>query len=191
MSCILTGVAHAERCSTEAKVRHREVGVVERVQEVSTKLKSHGLADREILLQADVGIDVSWADGRTLSWAISKSARRGSRERTWTKPLDTLDADRLGVADGAVTVGTILRAISSGAVASRNSEWETGMPGNNRVDRPVADHSIQRPRHVVAKLFAPANGQLVDGVGADYVGRIPITARIIASGVIEVLPVVP
>src|SRR3984957_5399513 len=190
LSRILTGVAHPESCSTEAEVRHREVRVVKGIQEVSTKLESHSLADREILLQADVGIDVSGANGWALSGAISKCARRGSSERTWTKPLDTLGANRLGVADGAITVGTILGAVSSRGVASRDSERETGTPGNNRCDRPVGDHRIEGPWHVVSKLFAPADGQFIYGVGTDHMRRIPIAARIIASGVIEVLPVI-
>ena len=104
---------------SEAKVRRREVRMVKRVQEVSTKLDFHRFCNREVLLQAEVNVDVSGPNDRALSRTISKCARRRRGECTGTEPLQTLDANRLGVADGAIAVGTSFGGAGSGGVASR------------------------------------------------------------------------
>src|SRR5579863_2333786 len=190
LSRILARVDDPESRGSEAKVRSREVRMVKRVQEVSTKLNFHGFCNREVLLQADVNVHVSGTNGRALSRTISKCTRGRRGECTGAEPLQTLDANRLGIADGTIAVGTSFGGAGSGGVASRGSKRETGMPGNNRVDRPVADNGVRGPRHVVPKLFALAKGQLIYSVCTDDVGRIPIASCVIASGVIEVLPVV-
>src|SRR5580693_5531377 len=96
--------------------------MVKRVQEVGTKLYFHRLRNREIFLHANVSVDITWSNDWTLRRTISKCAGRGLGECTWAKPLDTLRADRLGIDDRSITVGTILGAACPRTVASRGGK---------------------------------------------------------------------
>src|ERR1700692_3514732 len=100
-------VAHPKSWRAKAKVRRREIRMVERVQEVSTKLDFHRLCNRKILLHADVCIHISGSNGGALCRTISKRSRRGLGECAWTEPLNTLNTYRLRVADRSIAIRTI------------------------------------------------------------------------------------
>src|ERR1700733_2108494 len=64
------------------------------------------------------------------------------------------------------------------------------MPGNDGAYRPAPGDRIDCGRGVMAKPLAMAEGKVIDSIGANHMGGIPIAAGIVAIRVIEVLPVV-
>jgi len=63
-------------------VRHREVRVVKRVQEISPELDSHSFCDRKILLQADISVSsnrAQWPDPGPDNFQCARSGGANGR----------------------------------------------------------------------------------------------------------------
>src|SRR5271168_3386885 len=63
------------------------------------------------------------------------------------------------------------------------------MPAENGIDGPVANYRIHGSREVMSKSFSSAKGEIVNGIGGKDMLRIPVTLRIIAVGIEDVLPI--
>src|ERR1700740_225284 len=95
-----------------------------------------------------------------------------------------------GICAGANTVRTVLRTSSSGVARSVKRKREAAMPRNDRANRPVSNRGTKGRGHVMTKLLATADGQLIYGIGAQHVRRIPVTTGVVAIWIVEVLPIV-
>src|ERR1035438_3866141 len=76
LSSILGRATDPESSRAATIVRHREVRMVKRIQEIGPELDPHAFRNRKVLLQANVSIGISRSDDRTLSRTVSKCDRR-------------------------------------------------------------------------------------------------------------------
>src|SRR6185437_5262463 len=167
-----------------------KVGMIESIQKISAELEPPHFADGEVLLEAYVGVDVSRSNHRTLRRTVAKLSRGCRRNECWVEPEQATRVCGLRITQQSiVAVGSRTRRTSSCGIASIKGEWETCVPGDDGVDRPVPDHSINYRRHIFTKLLAMSERQLINRIGADDVLGIPVALRPFGALVVQILEV--
>src|SRR5437667_10099071 len=66
-----------------------EIHPVEGIEEVGTELEFHSLRESEVLLKAQINVEVAWPTHGTLRWAVAEGSGGGRRIRSRVKPLVT------------------------------------------------------------------------------------------------------
>src|SRR5579863_7508209 len=194
------GTGNLPHCRSKAHVRSVGLHVVERVQEVGSKLQPEAFRHLEVFMETQIHVSVMWAaKSRELRGAIAESPNgRVGEVAIIAEPLEAARSGERCLVDGSFP-GDCWEAIAIGARTARirarfirgsvNRHGEAGAEGNDRANRPASDGAVHHLVRAVAKLLAAAKGKFINGVGGNDVGSVVIARRPLRLGIVDVLPV--
>src|SRR5690349_13747492 len=83
-----------------------------------------------------------------------------------------------------------MRAIAANSPATEFVQRESiaAVQGDQTVDLPVADHSIEDRVHIATELLAMADGQLINHVAGNDVRLVPVARSPLFARVVDVFP---
>src|SRR5579862_1087998 len=168
-----------------------EIHMVEEIEEITAKLQTQALTQKEILVQTHIDIYKAWPENVVAAGVAVTAGWHIHVKRVEVEPLPGRLWSIVGILPrhDVRTQGTRIAVVAeAGIVHAERSEPKAGLYGPYPVKLPAANHRIQKSRRARTKLAASAERQIVDAAQDETVADIEVgvpVLPVLVTGVAE------